>query len=87
MGMQALVARNPLNLVKVYSMVKKVCSESLFYIDSRKEFFKFFILSDIVFDILQQSTVSENCAKYFTSDIIFFNIHVLRQGEFIVEFF
>lgn len=75
------VLKHPLRLVQTFGALKKSCSECIYPIDSLRQFYKFYILSDMVLETLSHPTVSQNLRYYFLRDIIYYCLHCMDSSS------
>ncbi|XP_075154936.1 serine/threonine-protein kinase tefu [Haematobia irritans] len=76
------VTKHPLRLVKTFGALKKHCSECIHPIDTLKEFYKFYMLADMVVDTLNHRNMPENLCFYFLRDILYYCLHCLESSSF-----
>ncbi|KAM7347211.1 serine/threonine-protein kinase tefu isoform 2-T3 [Cochliomyia hominivorax] len=75
------ITKYPLRLVKTFGALKKTCSECVFPIDSLKQFYKYYILADMVLDTLQHTSISQNLTNYFIRDIIYYCLYCMESAS------
>uniref|UniRef100_A0A1A9WKS3 Serine/threonine-protein kinase ATM n=1 Tax=Glossina brevipalpis TaxID=37001 RepID=A0A1A9WKS3_9MUSC len=74
-----VMINDALSLVKTSSAMKKTCSDNLFIFETLGDFYRFFVLADLMITSFNYKNMPNGCIKYFTQDLLLFNLYILEQ--------
>ncbi|XP_005181014.2 serine/threonine-protein kinase ATM [Musca domestica] len=76
------ISKHSLRLVKTFGALKRNCSQCIYPMDSLKQFYKFYKLSDMVLDTLavRSAALPQHLCFYFLHDIIYYCLHCIETA-------